>query len=129
MNHKIVAVFANNPNDIDALLEKYLENSPVCKDPKYDFYSLDSGYMYFKPLAGEEHDSTGYYRKNQVSYEGVNAAGGAIKLRPSAYITPDGKFHSPDDNENGQQGYVEDWENWIKSPDNPYIDSADCTLF
>lgn len=129
MNHKIVSVFTDNPRDVDRMLEKYLENSPVCKDAKYDWYSLDSGYMYFKPLAGEKPDKSGHYRKNQVSYDDVNEAGGAIKLRPSAFITPDGEYHSPDDNKNGQQGFIEEWDNWIKNPANPYIDSADCTLF
>ena len=129
MNHKIVTAFSDNPVEIDGLFAKHLENSPGCTDPKYDWYSLENGYMYFKPLEGEVPDSTGYYRKNQVSYNDVNAAGGAIKLRPSAYITPDGKFHSPEDNKNGQQGYIDEWENWIASPNNPYIESADCTLF
>lgn len=125
MNHKIVAVFSNSPAETENLLDKYLENSPTCKDPKYDWYSLDSGNMYFKPLSGENCDSTGHYRKNQVSYNDMNAAGEAIKLHPSAYILPDGSYHSKDDNKN----YIDEWEDWISNPVNPYIDCADCTLF
>lgn len=129
MNHKIVSVFHDEPHEAEPLLDKYLENSPVCKDAKYDWYLVRAGDTYFKPLSGENPDSTGHYRKNQMSYDDMNAAGGAIKLRPSAYITPDGEYHSPDNYKNGQQGYNEEWDNWIQNPANPYIDSAECTLF
>lgn len=56
---------------------------------------------------------------------------------PYAFITPDGEWHSPgtvgwfgcsDDTPDTMNAYLDEWETWINSDQNPYVTFVDCHI-
>lgn len=56
---------------------------------------------------------------------------------PYAFITPDGEWHAPgtvgwfatsNDTAESMLAYVKEWEQWINSDENPYVNFVDCHI-
>ena len=76
-----------------------------------------------------------YYLSRYKTKERYVAAG--KKTIPYAFITPDGVWHSPgtvgwfavdDATAESLDAYEKEWEDWIASPANPYVNFVDCHI-
>lgn len=117
--------YSNKDYRESELIEHYNEMKKLAEStatPKEDEQDLD---IRRAKWFMEDYPKLEYYlRCNKLNY-------------PYAFITPDGEWHSPgtvgwfavsDDTPDSMQAYLDEWEAYVNSKENPYVNFVDCHI-